>query len=150
VRIVEYLFQRPGVTGPVFEQWGNVLLGAYLALILALLVLGGLMRLFSAGHALHARITRRVVSYGLLLQLAGLLVLWLRWLNWPVISMRLLLFVQLAAEVAAAGYLWYWFQSKYPDLLADYQWEERKRAYLPRAAGGTAPPVRRKAAARRR
>jgi hypothetical protein len=113
---------------------------------LALLVLGGLMRLFSARHAIHARLTRRVISYGLILQAIGVFVLWLRWLDFPVISMRLWLYLVLIAQAAAAARLWWWLRNRYPDQLADFEWEERKRAYLPRGASGVAPPIRRKTA----
>jgi hypothetical protein len=41
-------------------------------------------------------------------------------------------------------------KNKYPPLLSAYEWEEKKRAYLPRAAGGTMEPVRRRPAAARR
>lgn len=145
--LIEYLFFRPGPVGPVFQQWGNILLGAFLGIALSLLVLGGLLRIFSARHALHARIARRVIVYGLALQSVGVVVLWLRWLDFPFISMRLWLFLLLAAQAVAGGYLWWWLQNRYPDQLAEYEWDERKRSYLPRAAGGGAPPVRRKAVA---
>ncbi len=145
--VIEYLFHRPGPAGAVFQQWGNVLLGAFLGIALALLILGSLMRLFSVRHPIHARLTRRVVSYGLILQAAGALVLWLRWVNLPFISMRIWLALVLIAQVAAVARLWSWVRSRYPDQLAEFEWEERKRAYLPRGAGGAAPPIRRKAAA---
>jgi hypothetical protein len=150
VQLIEYFLHCPFPPGAVFQQWGNILLGAFLGVALSLLVLGGLMRLFSARHAVHARLTRQVVTYGLILQAVGILVLWLRWLDFPVISMRLWLFLALIAQVAALARLGWWLRNRYPDLLAEFEWEERKRAYLPRAAGGSAPPIRRRAAARRK
>ena len=136
MRLVEYLFHRPGAVGPVFDRWGSVLLGAFVALIVALLVLGYLMRVYADGHTLHSAITKRVVRYGLAVQLAGLLVLGLRVINFPGLSMRIFLFLPLMAEVAALGYLIWWMRTKYPDEIAYFEWEEQKREYLPKPTRG--------------
>lgn len=120
----------------MFDRWGPVLFGAFVALILALLVLGYLMRVFAEGHTLHARITQQVVRYGIAAQLAGLLVLGLRVINFPGLSMRLFLFLPLLAEVAALAYLTWWMRTKYPDEIAYFEWEEQKRDYLPKPASG--------------
>jgi hypothetical protein len=101
-------------------------------------------------HGLKNWVTRRIWIVGLCLQAAGVLLLWLRGVNAPVISMRFLLYLQLIAEVVAVAYLFRWLRTRYPDRLAAYEWEEKKRAYLPRAAGGTVEPLRRRAAAGRR
>ena len=134
--LVEYLFHRPGAVGPVFDRWGSVLLGVFLALILALVVLGYLLRVFAEGHALHAVIVQKVLRYGLAVQGAGLIVLGLRVINFPGLSMRLFLFLALSAEVVALGYLIWWMRTKYPDEIAYFEWEEQKRDYLPRPARG--------------
>ena len=136
MRLVEYLFHRPGAVGPAFDRWGSVLLGVFLALILALLVLGYLLRVYSEGHTLHAVITQKVIRYGVAIQIAGLIVLALRVINFPGLSMRLFLFLPLIAEVAALGYLIWWMRTKYPDEIAYFEWEEQKREYLPRPARG--------------
>jgi type III secretory pathway component EscV len=136
VRLVEYLFHRPGAVGPFFDFWGAALFGAFCALILALLVLGYLMRVFSEGHILHEQITRQVVRYGVAVQVAGLVVLGLRVINFPGLSMRLFLFLPLIAEVVALGYLVWWMRTKYPDEIAYFEWEEQKRDYLPRPVRG--------------
>ena len=136
MRLVEYLFHRPGAVGPVFDRWGSVLLGAFVALTLALIVLGYLMRVYADGHALHTVITQKVVRVGLTIQLAGLLVLGLRVINFPGLSMRLFLFLPVIAEAVALGYLIWWMRTKYPDEIAYFEWEEQKRDYLPRAARG--------------
>jgi hypothetical protein len=136
VRVVEYLFHRPGAVGPVFDRWGSVLLGVFVALILALIVLGYLMRVFSEGHTLHALVTQKVIRYGLAIQIAGLIVLGLRVINFPGLSMRVFLFLPLIAEAAALGYLIWWMRTKYVDEIAYFEWEEQKRDYLPRPTRG--------------
>jgi len=136
VQLFEYLFHRPGPAGSVFGFWGAVLLGAYVALAVAILLLGYVLRSFSEGHSLHTRITQRIVKYGLILQVVGLVVLWLRVINFPGLSMRLFLYAHLIAEVAAMGYLAWWMRRRYVDEIAYFEWEERKRDYLPRPARG--------------
>ena len=136
MRVVEYLFHRPGAVGPVFDRWGSVLLGVFLALILALMVLGYLMRVYAEGHILHTAITKKVIRYGMAVQVAGLIVLGLRVINFPGLSMRVFLFLPLVAELVALGYLVWWMRMKYPDEIAYFEWEEQKRDYLPRTARG--------------
>ncbi|HEU5318086.1 MAG TPA: hypothetical protein VFX49_18380, partial [Chloroflexota bacterium] len=103
---------------------------------LALLVLGYALRAFAEGHMLHTQLARRIVRYGLALQLTGLLTLWLRWINFPGLSMRLLLLAHLAIHVAAIGYLVWWMRARYVDEIAYFEWEDQKRDYLPRPARG--------------
>ena len=150
MRIIEYLFLPPGPTGATFDRWGGVLFGAFTALAVGVAILAAVMYEMNARHVLNRSVARRIFFWGGGLQLLGLLLLGLRVLSWPILSMRVLLYLYLVAEVYAAGYLWWWIKNRFPERLAAYEWEERKRAYLPRAAGGTAEPVRRKAAARRR
>jgi hypothetical protein len=149
-RFLEYLFMPPGPVGPGFDRWGGVLLGAFAALALAIWLLTSVMYTLNARHGLKNRVARRIRYWGGGLQLLGVLLLGLRLVNWPVLSMRLLLYAHLVAEVAAAGYLLWWLSTRFPARLAAYEWEEKKRAYLPRAAGGTVEAPRRKAAAGRR
>ncbi|MGH2352022.1 MAG: hypothetical protein ACRDI2_13980 [Chloroflexota bacterium] len=150
MRIIEYLFMPPGEVGPVFSRWGGVLFGAFLALTIGIVVLGSVMHILNARHGLKRRITQRTLWWGVGLQVLGLVLLGLRLVSWPILSMRIWLYAHLIAEVGAAGYLLWWMQNRYPGLLAVYEWEEKKRAYLPRAAGGEVEPARRRVAARRR
>jgi hypothetical protein len=126
------------------------LFGAFVALALGISLFSAVMYEVNARHVLNRRIARNIFYWGAGLQLLGLLLLWLRQLNTPIISMRILLYAGLIAQVYAAVYLWWWVKRHYPARLAAYEWEERRRAYLPRAAGGTVEPVRRKAPAGRR
>jgi hypothetical protein len=147
--LIEYLFFRPGPAGPVFDRWGGVLFGAYCGIALSILVFYSVLRVFSVRHSLRSRIAQRILSYGLLLEAICAVVLGLRFANIPVLSIRLWLYASIGAQVVAVGYLWWWLRNRYPDLLTQYEWEDRKRAYLPRAAGGAVAPTRRRAAARR-
>ncbi len=150
MHLLEYLFMPPGPTGAFFARWGGVLAGAYAGLALGLGLTGWAMRVLNGRHRLNQWVTRRILVSGLALQALGLILLWLRILSLPILSMRLFLYLQLLAEVGAAGYLWWWLRNRYPGRLAVYQWEEKKRAYLPRAAGGLVESRRRTAAKRRR
>jgi hypothetical protein len=150
VQILEYLFLRPGPVGPAFDQWGGTLLGAYSGIAVCLLVLGLAMYRLNGRHGLKNWVTRRILIWGLALQFAGMLLLALRVANLAVLSMRFLLFAQLLAEVLAAAYLLRWLSTRFPDRLAVYEWEEKKRAYLPRSAGGSVEPLHRRATAGRR
>ena len=132
--LLQYLFSRPGAAGDAFRQWGFMLIGAYAALAVAILLLGWVMRTFSEYHAVNSRLTRRIVTWGVLLQIVGLLILGLRATDFPLLSLRLWIFLHLAAEVAAAGFLIRWMRTRYREELEVYEWEERKRAYLPRAS----------------
>jgi len=133
--LIEYLLFRPGSPGPTFDRWGAALLGAYAALTVAILLLGFVMRILNGGHPVKAYVTRQIVRYGVLLQLVGPFILWLRWINLPGVSPRILIFLHVMAEVVAAGYLLWWMRNRYPDQHGQYEWEEKKRGYMPRAAG---------------
>ena len=150
MQIVEYLFLPPGPVGPAFDRWGSVLFGAFTALACGLAFFYGVMRRLNGRHSLKNKVARQILVWGGGLQLAGLLLLLLRVLNWPLVSMRILLFAHLAAEIVAALYLVRWMRMRYPEALAAYEWEEKRRSYLPRAAGGAVEPPRRRAAARQR
>jgi hypothetical protein len=146
VRIIEYLFSLPGPTGP----WSGVLFGAFVALALGIGFLAAVMYELNARHVLNRNVARKIFFWGAGLQLLGLLILGFRVLNWPVVSLRIFLYLLLAGEAFAAGYLWWWVKNRYPALLSAYEMDERRRAYLPRAAGGMVEPARRRPAARRR
>ena len=150
VQLFEYLFMPPGELGPVFDRWGGVLFGAFAGLGLGIGLLAAVMQSLNGRHGLKARITRRIWLWGGGLQVLGLVLLGLRIANWPLLSMRALLYAQLIGELAAAAYLLWWMRRRYPQLLALYEWEEKKRAYLPRAAGGAVEPPRRRMADGRR
>lgn len=150
MRLLEYLLFRPGPAGPLFDQWAAVLFGAYVGVALGLLIMGYVAQQFAARHGLRTRIIRKIVWWGILLQLSGVVLLGLRFFNWPFVSARLWLYVQLVLELVAAGYLFWWLRSRYPSLLAQFQWEERKRAYVPKASGGNFESPRRRAVTGRR
>ena len=133
--LIEYLFFRPGPPGQAFDRWGAALLGAYAALTVAILLLGFVMRTLNSGHPVKDHIARQVIRYGVLLQLISPFILWLRWINLPGISPRILIFSHLIGEAVAAGYLLWWTRNRYPEQHGQYEWEEKKRSYLPRAAG---------------
>ena len=145
MRIVDYLFLPPGPA-----RWGGVLFGAFAALAVGIALLTAVMYEINQHHALNRRVARRLFYWGSGLQVVGLLLLGFRALGWPVLSARILMYALVAAEVFAAGYLWWWVKRRYPVLATAYELEERKRTYIPRGSGGTLEPARRPAGARRR
>jgi hypothetical protein len=150
MRLIEYLFLPPGPLGAAFARWGGVVLWAYVVLGVAILLFTEAMFILNGRHGLKNHVTRRARLWGLAMQIAGIALLGLRVANIPILSMRVLLYAQLAGEIVLAGYFLWWLRERYPDLLAAYDYEERRRAYLPRAAGGAVESPRRRAAARRR
>ena len=147
---LQYLFLPPGPPGPAFGRWGLVLAGVYLALFLSIALFHVVGRTLNGRHRLKIAAFRRITGTGLGLQALGLCLLAWRALNLPVLSIRAFLALQLAATVFAALYLLWWLRRRYPPALAAYEWEEKKRAYLPRAAGGAVESARRKTPARHR
>ena len=148
--ILEYLFFRPGPPGPIFDRWGGVLFGALVSLGLGICLLCAVMYELNSRHVLNRSVARQILLWGGGLQLVGLVLLGLRVANWPVLSMRVLLYAFLIAEVCAAVYLWWWVKNRYPPRLAAYELGERRRSYLPRAEGGAVESMRRRSASRRR
>lgn len=148
--LFEYFFMPPGPVGQAFGRWSGVLFGVYVGILLTMGMAFLLGRTMAAGHGFKLQTIRRFYQWGALLQVVGILLLALRFLNWPLLSMRILLYAQLLAEVGAALYLWRWLQLMYPLLLEVYEWEEKKRAFLPKAAGGAVEPRVRKAPVRRK
>ena len=150
MQIVEYLFLPPGPVGPAFERWGSALVGVFSGLLLGIALLYGVMRRLNGRHGLKNKVAQRILLWGGGLQLVGLALLLLRALDWPVVSMRILLFAHLLTEVGAALYLARWMRTSYPEHLTAYESEEKRRSYLPRAAGGAVEPLHRRPAAHRR
>ena len=147
---LQYLFLPPGPPGPEFGRWGLALAGVYLAVTLSIAFFHLVGRTLIGRHRLKMAVLKRITGTGLGLQAIGLLFLACRALNLPVLSIRAFLAAQLAATAFAVVYLLWWLRRRYPPALAAYEWEEKKRAYLPRAAGGAGESARRQTPARHR
>jgi hypothetical protein len=145
--VLQYLFLPAGPTSADFARWGPVLAAVYVTLAVAVVYFTYVQRTLNGSHRLKNGITQYVLWWGLGLQAAGLLLLGLRWVDWGasfIPALRFLILVQVVVECVAAGYLLWWLRRHYPHALAAYEWDEKKRAYLPRAAGGTVDSLRRK------
>jgi hypothetical protein len=147
-RLAEYLFLPPGPAGPVYRQYADSLYAGHAVLLAALVFFFIVGRTLNGRHGLKNWVLRRVLLVGGGVTLLGILLLALRPAGWPILSARILLAAELIALPALAAFLWWWLRNHYPLRLEAYEWEQRKKLYLPRAEGG--PAERPKARARRR
>ncbi len=124
-----YLFQDPrtGVQSPFY----------LVALAIFVLVfLGGLIALIfreriSQGNRLHLRIIERYATWAASLGASGILVIVLRYANVPLFSKRIWTVLNVLAVLALfAHFIWYKVKF-YPEQIAAYLEEERKRRFLP-------------------
>lgn len=150
LRLLEYLFLPPGPVGVVYRQYAGYVLAVYLTLLVAIMFFYLVARALNGRHALKNWLVNRMLVIGGVVTLLGVLLLLVRPLNWPILSTRMLLASQAVALLLLTGYLWWWLQFRYPAALAAYEWEERKKLYLPRTAAGATARPRRKRELRRR
>jgi hypothetical protein len=107
------------------------ILGFFGVIFLLGLVLSLMPDRLSGGHRLHRQLFARYGGWAAWLGATGLFVIALRYVNVPLFSKRLWTLVDLVAILAVAGYaLWYRF-ARYPDDLADYEEDQRRRRYVP-------------------
>ena len=100
------------------------------------------------GHRYKQRLARRLSNWAIGLCAAGLTILLFRWQPVPVLSKRLWLYLWWLVIVAGAVYVVYFYRRLYPEHLATFEENERRRRYLPRAGAAT-PRGRRKVRRRR-
>jgi hypothetical protein len=106
-------------------------------------------------HALHARLAEIAGMTAASLGLLGLFLLLMRFLNAPLLSARLLLYLTLLATLGSGGYGVYWYIRVYPGRLAAYRKEEERKRFLPQPkaararAQGPATPAPKKRSKRK-
>jgi len=82
------------------------------------------------GHRLHRQLFERYGAWAAWFGGAGLLIIALRYVNVPLFSKRLWTLLDVLAILAVAGHaLWYRI-ARYPDDIADYLEEQRRRRYI--------------------
>jgi hypothetical protein len=126
-----YLFQDPRT---------NVHSPLYLvaAVVFAIVLIGGLLALLyrerlTKGNRLHLRILERYATWAASVGGVGLTVILLRYANVPLFSKRAWSVLNVLAVVALfAHFMWYKVKI-YPEQIAAYREEERKRRFLPTA-----------------
>lgn len=134
----------PGRLGLVFYQWGGVVIGILLGILLAAGVFSVLSSVLIGRHGLRQRVRRRVFSGTAGIAVVGLLLWCARAVGWQIPALRFLMAIHALAMIGALFFLWNWLQRRYPVLLAAYELEERRRAFLPKAVGGQVESTRRK------
>jgi len=124
-----YLFQDPrtGVHSPLY---------LVAAAVFAIVFVGGIAALLyreriSQGNRLHLRILERYATWAASLGGSGLIVVVLRYANVPLFSKRAWAVLNVLALVALFAHF-AWYRAKhYPEQIAAYREEERKRRFLP-------------------
>ena len=111
---------------------------------LPLLILGALLLIGAAiayfylrnvrfkEHSLHAKLAERASYIAAGAGALGLLLVLLGYARTPVLGLPLLLILWLAILVGLAVFGAYYFLRLYPQRLADYELEEKKKKYLPK------------------
>ena len=126
-----YLFQDPrtSVHSPLYLVAALLFAVVFVASIFALLNRDRL----SKGNRLHRRIIERYATWGASLAGSGLVVVLLRYANVPLFSKRIWSVLSVLSMFALlAHYIWY--RTKfYPEQIAAYREEERKRRFMPTA-----------------
>jgi hypothetical protein len=123
-----YLFSDPrGVHSPLYVP---------AAILFAIVFLGGVFALLyrerlSAGNRLHRGIIERYATWAASLGAWGLITVLIRYASVPVFSKRAWTVLAVLSVVAVfAHFIWYRVKF-YPEQLAAYREEERKRRFLP-------------------
>lgn len=103
------------------------------------------------GHALHMRVARIFTNASMTVSGIGILLVVARALEMDWLSTRVLLYLDLLALIALFAYFqFYYMRLRYPEDLAYYNEEERKRRYIPPGALPTPAITMRRRAPRRR
>jgi hypothetical protein len=115
----------------------------FLAIFFIACVSGILLTTFSKrlskGNNLHRRIIDRYGTWLGWLGGVGIIVIALRYADIVLFSKRLWTFLDLLALVALGAHYLYYRTQKYPEQLATYREDERRRRYLPASATGRPP-----------
>ena len=123
---------------------------AYLALLalFAVSFVAGLVFTFAPGRFSTNRLQRRLIerysAWAAWLGAAGLLAVLLRHANVPLFSKRLWAALNLAALVAVAIHLLWYRIRRYPEEMAEYREEERRRRFIAPARPAPARSSRRR------
>jgi len=140
--------------GHLFEEPRPVVSSVYLVLaaIFAVVFVVGLVfalrpNLLAHGNRLVRRLTALYATWYAWLGGIGLVVIGLRYMSVSLLSKRIWTVLDVLAILAVTGHLLYYRLRRYPDDLADYLEEERRRRFIPqprRSAGGRRRGVRRR------
>lgn len=87
-------------------------------------------------HSLHRRLIARAAKWTAGLATSGLFLLLFRWQLTPFLSKRLWLFLWILSAVGVLVYAERYRRKTYPDDLAAWNDNERRRRYLPKPSGG--------------
>ena len=114
-----------------------VVVGIFVIALIAGIVMSVGARRLSKGNRLHRRLLQRYGGWLGWLGGVGLLIVALRYADVQLLSKRLWTALDLLALIAVGVYFVVYRVRRYPQELADYREEERKRRFLPVARGGT-------------
>ncbi len=112
---------------------------AFLALMTALLAASGYFMLvkrpkWKGTNSVLYRAANRWGPVGLWIAIPGIFFLLFRVVGLDFFNMRFWLYLWTLATLAAAGWFFYWYRTRYPKEVAKYQKTQRARQYMPGAA----------------
>jgi phosphatidylglycerophosphate synthase len=122
------LFEEPRSTdNPLY--W--VVLALFVAVFIAGLVMWLGRKRLAKGNRIHQHLFDLYGQWATGLGGAGILIVPLRMLGIPLFSKRLWTLLNLLAIVAVAAYFVRYYRTQYPQQMAEYREEERKRRFYP-------------------
>ncbi len=86
-------------------------------------------------HPFKMRLARRVATYGIVISLAGLVLLGVRYGGVPFLSLPALFYITVLVGLALAGYLGFFLWRRYPSRLAQYERRQLMSRYSPLPKG---------------
>ncbi len=119
----------PGPPGPLYL----VATGAFLIWTIASVGLYAGRRRFFAGNGALIGMATRFGPYGIAIGVVGLFLLAMRYLDFPYLDARFLLYLTILAAIGYLGFLAYYLRRRYPARLAAVRAEELRRRYTPPA-----------------
>ena len=120
------------IAGPAWIVFAVLLALAFIAAVTVWLLAPRLAPM----HSLHRRLIARAAKWTVGLSTTGLFLLLFRWQLTPFLSKRLWLFLWILAVVGVVAYAQRYRRTTYPDDLAAWNDNERRRRYLPKPSGG--------------
>ena len=127
-----YLF---GSTGGKFGPYAYAFLGVTVVILaLCITYYSTLGKNRFHGHGLRAKLADRAALYVLIWDLVTLFFFMLRLLHVPAVSTRFVFVLLALAILALVGYYVYYYRTRYPVMLAEYEDQRRRLRYIPAAS----------------
>jgi len=114
----------------IFGPLSIVFLAIFVLGLLATVVVNNRVRNIFPTHRLHRETLHKITYRAMWAWVVGLIFFGCRVLGLNLLGWRLWEYVSLLGMIAFVGYALYWLRVKYPPVVAKFQKEQRRRAYL--------------------